>query len=90
MEARSVKPTEAELLDALREAFTAKDEDGPDDAFTTGDLCERTDRNPTKVQRALRDMIRRGEAECVYVYRIAIDGRRARVPAYRLKGPLAA
>jgi hypothetical protein len=89
METGSVKPTETELLDALREAF-ARVEDTPDGVFTTQDLVQMTGRGEEKVRAQIRQLMGAGEAECIHVYRTAMDGRRTRVPAYRLKGPLAA
>lgn len=84
MEARSVNLSEAELLDALREAFD-KTEDHPDGAYTTVELAEMMGCNTVTMQRRLKRLIEAGEAECIRIRRTAIDGRMAVVPAYRVK-----
>ena len=79
-----VDVTEADLLAALREASSPDAE--PDDAYTVVELADRTG-TPLRVMRErVGAMVRRGQVECVRVTRTAMDGRAAKVPAYRLTG----
>lgn len=82
MESR-VAVSESEILDAIREALTEIG-DQPDDAFTTTELVEQTGKGPAGVRAAIRELVKKGDATCVWVQRTAMDGRRARVPAYRI------
>ena len=76
--------TQAELLEALREA-AQRSEEGPEGAYTTEELAELTGIYRGKVKETIRALIRLGKAECVHVRRPSIDGRMFRVPAYRIK-----
>lgn len=83
MEGR-VTVTSTDLLEALREALHAPTAD-PEGAYTADELAENTGLHVRKVRLILKSVLKKGEAEAVRVQRIAIDGRRAIVPAYRAK-----
>jgi hypothetical protein len=71
-----------DLLDALQAAM------GPVDtceASTVQDLVEKTGWGRTKVTGTLGRMAKAGRLEVVRVRRLALDGRIASLPAYRLK-----
>lgn len=74
--------SEADLFAALREASAA--DAGPDDAYTVMELAERTGVSVLAMRGRIGAMVRTGSVECVRVTRTAMDGRAARVPAYRL------
>lgn len=74
--------TETELLAALAEAEAS--DAGPDDAFTVAELAERTGVSVLAMRARIGALVRAGRVESVRVTRPAMDGRAARVPAYRL------
>jgi predicted ArsR family transcriptional regulator len=57
----------------------------PDDAFTTVELAEQLGVSDEQARYAIKALLREGAAECVRVVRLAMDGRHAKVPAYRLR-----
>lgn len=76
--------TEAELLDALRDALAPSVEE-PEGARTTDELMEDTGFGEKKIRRSLQILKKKGELEAVRVFRESIDGRRVPVPAFRRK-----
>jgi hypothetical protein len=76
--------TEAELLDALREALAPTAND-PDGAFTSEELLSLTGYGEKKIRNALKAMLRKGECECVRVKRQNIVGVTVPVPAWRFR-----
>ena len=79
--------TERELITALEAAMRGKD-DGPADAFTVGQLSERTGKEPRAVRLALAALKRAGRLQLVQVKRQRLDDRWVSVPAYRLCNPV--
>ena len=79
--------TERELITALEAAMRGKD-DGPADAFTVGELCERTGKEARPVRVALAALKRAGRLRLVMVKRQRLDDRWVSVPAYRLCNPV--
>lgn len=76
-----VDVTEADLLAALRDAATPHD---PDDARTVMELADAMGMTEKRARAQVAALIRAGRVECVRVTRTAMDGRAAKVPAYRL------
>ena len=79
--------TERELIAALEAAMRRAD-DGPADAFTVGELCERTGKEARPVRVALAALKRAGRLKLVMVKRQRLDDRWVSVPAYRLVNPV--
>lgn len=79
--------TERELIAALEAAMRRAD-NGPADAFTVGELCERTGKEPRAVRLALAALKRSGRLQLVQVKRQRLDDRWVSVPAYRLCNPV--
>jgi DNA-binding IclR family transcriptional regulator len=71
-----------ELLDAIQNALGPV---GGEDAWTVGDLCEKTGFGRTKVTSVLKALSREGRIEVTRTRRMGIDQRMASVPAYRLR-----
>ena len=78
--------TERELIAALEAAMRRAD-DGPADAFTVGQLCARTGKEPRSVRLALAALKRAGRLQLVQVKRQRLDDRWESGPAYRLCNP---
>lgn len=76
--------TENDLLEALRDALKAPTE-RPEGAHTVREIRAITGQAAETVCDALRRMIESGAVECVQVPQMRIDGRKTRVPAYRVK-----
>ncbi len=74
--------TESEILEALRQAFSAVGEDAKN-AYTTRELCLATGKGRESVCRAIGTLIDNGAVEATRVQRKRIDGTLIRVPAYR-------
>ena len=74
--------TEAALLEALRAAMDAGEDDGG--AMTADELTQKMECNIDTVRKRVKALIATGRAECVRVRRMRIDGLIQRVPAYRL------
>lgn len=81
--------TEAELLDALQEAF-AKNDEAPEGVYTTGDICRILGRGTHFVRPLIGSLLASGDVELVRIRRQGIDGRSAQVPAYRFRTKAAA
>jgi hypothetical protein len=79
--------TERELIAAL-EAAMSRGDDGPADAFTVGQLCAMTGKEPRAVRLALATLKRAGRLRLVAVKRQRLDDRWATVTAYRLCNPV--
>ncbi len=79
--------TERELVAAL-EAAMRRTDDGPADAFTVGQLCERTGKEARVVRVALAALKRAGRLRLVMVKKQRLDDRWVSVPAYRLSNPV--
>ena len=79
--------TERELVAAL-EAAMRRTDDGPADAFTVGQLCERTGKEARVVRVALAALKRAGRLRLVMVKKQRLDDRWVSVPAYRLVNPV--
>ena len=79
--------TERELIAALEAAMRRAD-NGPADAFTVGELCERTGKEARPVRVALAALKRGGRLQLVQVKRQRLDDRWVSVPAYRLCNPV--
>ena len=79
--------TERELIAALEAAMRRAD-NGPADAFTVGELCERTGKEARPVRVALAALKRAGRLKLVMVKRQRLDDRWVSVPAYRLVNPV--
>ena len=79
--------TERELIAALEAAMRRAD-NGPSDAFTVGELCERTGKEARSVRVALAALKRAGRLRLVMVKRQRLDDRWVSVPAYRLCNPI--
>lgn len=79
--------TESEVLEELRRALSNVD-DTPAGYFTTAEIAEKMNLCVRSVTGKLRSAFLRGEIECVKVTRPGIDGRNAKVPAYRLVKPV--
>ena len=79
--------TERELVAAL-EAAMRRTDDGPADAFTVGQLCERTGKEARVVRVALGALKRAGRLRLVMVKKQRLDDRWVSVPAYRLVNPV--
>ena len=75
--------TESEILEELRAALSKVD-DTPEGFFTTVELAAATGKCVRATTMKLRQLFLRGEVESVKVTRPGIDGRNAKVPAYRL------
>jgi hypothetical protein len=70
-----------ELLNALTQLM-ARPESA--EGLTVMEIMDATGHGENWVRKRLRNLIRDGNAECVQVYRAAIDGRTMQAPAYRL------
>ena len=79
--------TERELIAAL-EAAMSRGDNGPPDAFTVGQLCETTGKEPRAVRLALATLKRAGRLQLVQVKRQRLDDRWVSVTAYRLGNPI--
>ena len=79
--------TERELIAALEAAMRRAD-NGPPDAFTVGELCERTGKEARVVRVALAALKRAGRLRLVMVKKQRLDDRWVSVPAYRLVNPV--
>jgi len=80
-----VNVTESELLEAIRGLLAHTPESA--DAATITEMLEAM---PVVTSRAtlcksIAALIKKGDAECVHVHRIAMDGRRRLVPGYRMR-----
>lgn len=76
--------TESELLAALRQMNPAS-HDGPADAHTIHELARIMDLDERLVRRRMLAIFEAGGLEVVWVRRPGMDGRRCKVPAYRLR-----
>ena len=79
--------TERELIAALEAAMRRAD-NGPADAFTVGQLCEKTGKEARVVRVALGALKRVGRLKLVMVKKQRLDDRWVSVPAYRLVNPV--
>lgn len=79
-----IQITESEILEELRAALTPSME-SPEGFYTTAEIAASVGKCPSVVKARLRELFLRGEIECVRVRRPAMDGRNAKVPAYRLR-----
>ena len=79
--------TERELIAALEAAMRRAD-NGPSDAFTVGELCERTGKEPRAVRLALAALKRAGRLRLGMVKRQRLDDRWGSVPGYRVCNPI--
>ena len=73
---------------AALEAARRRTDDGPADAFTVGQLCERTGKEARVVRVALAALKRAGRLRLVMVKKQRLDDRWVSVPAYRLVNPV--
>ena len=79
--------TERELIAALAVPVRRVDNRAAD-AFTVGELCERTGKEARPVRVALAALKRAGRLKLVMVKRQRLDDRWVSVPAYRLVNPV--
>jgi DNA-binding MarR family transcriptional regulator len=86
MEGGSMTISEAEILDAIREA-ASNSASGPDDAMTIVELAEAMNVDARIVRKHVAALLKSGGMECVRVRRPSMDGRIMPVPAYRLIAP---
>jgi predicted transcriptional regulator len=82
----SIKLTETELLQAIKDAHRASvtPEEG---ALTSRDISEAIGRSALTTRRILRSLIRSGQVRTLRVMRESIDGRYLPVAAYVLDSP---
>jgi hypothetical protein len=78
--------TEAEILEALR-ASLGKEDLGPKDAFTRGEIAAAMGWGLTKTSHRLVALKAKGQLEVVRVKRQGLDDRPASVAAYRFIRP---
>ena len=76
--------TESELLNELRLALSGSPE-RPEGYLTAVEIAEAMGNVPRTVTIMLSKLHARGEIECVFIARPAIDGRLRKSPAYRLR-----
>lgn len=81
--------TDSEILAELRAALETPTED-PEGAYTAAELAEATGLHIRRLRAKLVEILKRGDAEVVKVRRTGMDGRNSLVPAYRVRGKLAA
>lgn len=74
--------TSEELIAELAAIMSA---DGPEDAYTTGDLCELLGLSAGSVRRRLKVLAKAKRLQVVTVQRQAIDGVYYPTTAYRIK-----
>ena len=75
---------EGDLLAALEAAMRGAD-DGPADAFTVAELCERTGSTDYRIRKALLRLKQAGRLQVVHVKRLRLDDRAVLTAAYRWK-----
>lgn len=83
MQAETTMVSDAALLDWLRQETLRREATG--DAMTMAEIVEATRLPEERVRKMLKQMMIKGQLECVWVPRLALDGRYRRVPAYRLR-----
>jgi hypothetical protein len=75
--------TEAELIEAIQSALTARADDDPS-VFTATDVVGKLGWSRPRVLRSIRSLIEAGKASSTKSWRPDIAGRLQPVPAYRL------
>lgn len=84
MESSRIAITDTDILEALREALEVPNTD-PEGAYTAHELAAKSGIGIGETRVKLKELIDARLVESVRVRRIAIDGRRAIVPAYRTR-----
>ncbi len=77
---KPVPPSADELIKVLERA----DREGPEGALTTSEIYAATGWSKDRIRRVLAVAIARGLVEAVQVWRLGIDGRPHKLPAYRV------